>query len=48
MFAAIIPNTQNPPQPLNFFAVTVDEVELRTGSDFFSALEDASMSMYPR
>jgi endonuclease G len=42
MFAAIIPNAQNPPQPLNFFAVTVDEVERRSGLDFFSFLEDAA------
>ncbi len=41
MFAAIIPNTMNPTQPLNYFAVTVDEVERRTGLDFFSFLEDA-------
>ncbi len=40
MFAAIIPNDRNPPQPLNFFTVTVDEVERRTGFDFFSFLED--------
>jgi endonuclease G len=41
MLAAIIPNSENPPQPLNSFAVTVDEVERRTGFDFFSFLEDA-------
>jgi endonuclease G len=41
MFAAIIPNGKNPPQPLNFFAVTVDEVERRSGFDFFDFLEDA-------
>jgi DNA/RNA endonuclease G (NUC1) len=41
MFAAIIPNSRYPPQPLNFFAVSVDEVELRTGFDFFGFLEDA-------
>jgi endonuclease G len=41
MFAAIIPNGRNPSQPLNFFAVTVDEVERRTGLDFFAFLEDA-------
>jgi endonuclease G len=40
MFAAIIPNDRNPPQPLNFFAVTVDEVERRSGFDFFDFLED--------
>ncbi len=40
MFAAIIPNAGNPRQPLNHFAVTVDEVERRTGLDFFSFLED--------
>jgi len=40
MFAAIIPNAQNPPQPLNSFAVTVDEVERLTGFDFFAFLED--------
>jgi endonuclease G len=41
MFAAIIPNAANPPQPLNYFAVTVDEVERRTGLDFFEFLDDA-------
>jgi endonuclease G len=41
MFAAIIPNTGNPREPLNHFAVTVDEVERRTGLDFFSFLADA-------
>jgi endonuclease G len=41
LFAAIIPNDRNPPQPLNFFAVPVDEVERRTGLDFFAFLEDA-------
>ncbi len=41
MFAAIIPNSTNPPEPLNFFAVTVDEVERRAGLDFFSFLEDS-------
>ncbi len=41
MFAAIIPNAQNPPQPLNSFALTVAEVERRTGFDFFSFVEDA-------
>jgi DNA/RNA endonuclease G (NUC1) len=41
MFAAIIPNGKNPPQPLNSFAVTVDEVEHRTGFDFFAFLDDA-------
>lgn len=40
MFAAIIPNSRNPPQPLSSFAVTVDEVERRTGFDFFGFLED--------
>ncbi len=41
MFAAIIPNAENPRQPLNSFAVTVDEVERRAGFDFFGFLEDA-------
>jgi len=41
MFAAIIPNERIPPQPLNLFAVTVDEVERRTGFDFFAFLDDA-------
>jgi endonuclease G len=41
MFAAIVPNQDNLPGPLDRFAVTVDEIEQRTGLDFFSELEDA-------
>jgi endonuclease G len=41
MFAAIVPNQDNLPGPLGRFAVTVNEVEQRTGLDFFSELEDA-------
>jgi endonuclease G len=41
MFAAIVPNQDILPGPLTQFAVTVDEVEHRTGLDFFSELEDA-------
>ncbi len=55
MFAAIVPNAANPRQPLNYFAVTVDEVERRAGLDFFSFLEDAeeaalesSLGLFPQ
>jgi endonuclease G len=41
MFAAIVPNQDNLPASLDQFTVTVDEVEQRTGLDFFSELEDA-------
>jgi DNA/RNA endonuclease G (NUC1) len=40
MFAAIIPNTQTPLRQI-FFAVSVDEVERRSGFDYFAVLEDA-------
>jgi endonuclease G len=40
MFAAIVPNHENVSGPLDQFAVTVDEIEHRTGLDFFSELED--------
>ena len=40
MYAAIVPNAEMVKEPLNQFTVTVDEVERRTGFDFFSALED--------
>jgi endonuclease G, mitochondrial len=40
MYAAIVPNADVVREPLNQFAVTVEEVERRTGFDFFSALED--------
>jgi endonuclease G, mitochondrial len=41
MYAAIVPNAVAVREPLNQFAVTVEEVERRTGFDFFSALEDS-------
>lgn len=41
MFAAIIPNETNANEPLNHYAVSVDEVERRTGLDFFRAVEDS-------
>ena len=40
MFAAIIPNQAGLAGCLNHFAVTVDEVERRSGLDFFGALDD--------
>jgi endonuclease G, mitochondrial len=40
MLAAIIPNQAGLTQALDDFSVSVDEVEARTGLDFFSALED--------
>ncbi len=40
MFAAIIPNEANRNEPLNHFAVSVDEVERRTQLDFFASLDD--------
>jgi endonuclease G len=41
MFAAIVPNHENVSGSLEQFTVTVDEIEQRTGLDFFSELEDA-------
>ena len=41
MYAAIIPNSNDVRQPLARFTVTVDEVERRTGLDFFSGLDDS-------
>jgi endonuclease G len=41
MFAAIVPNQDNVTGPLDRFAVSADQVEQRTGLDFFSELEDA-------
>ena len=41
MYAAIVPNAEAVLEPLNQFSVTVQEVERRTGFDFFSALEDS-------
>jgi hypothetical protein len=40
MFAAIVLNQDNLSGSLDQFAVTVDEIEQRTGLDFFSELED--------
>ena len=34
MYAAVIPNAENPTEPLDHFTVTIDEVESRTGLDF--------------
>lgn len=41
MYAAIVPNTADVKGPLDRFATSVDEVEHRTGLDFFAALEDS-------
>jgi endonuclease G len=41
MFAVIVPNQDRVEGPLHQFAVTVDEVERRSGLDFFSQLDDA-------
>jgi endonuclease G len=41
MCAAIVPNHENVRGSLDQFAVTVDEIEHRTGLDFFSELDDA-------
>jgi endonuclease G len=40
MFAAIVPNQENLRGPLEQFVATVDQVEQRTGLDFFTELED--------
>ena len=42
MYAAIVPNIADVSEPLDFYATTVDEVERRTGFDFFPALEDTA------
>jgi endonuclease G len=39
-YAAIVPNSPCLSRELAGFITTVDEVELRTGLDFFSALDD--------
>ena len=41
MYAVIVPNRDQVSHPLDRFAVTVDEVERRSGLDFFSDLEDS-------
>ena len=41
MFAAILPNGPNPSQPLTNFAASVEEVQRRTGLDFFNELPTA-------
>jgi endonuclease G len=41
MYAAIVPNADPRETPLAEFIVTVEEVERRTGLDFFRALEDS-------
>ena len=40
MFAAIIPNTSSIEGPLSQFLTSVNEIQRRTGLDFFSELED--------
>jgi endonuclease G len=40
MYAVIVPNQDGFGGSVNEFAVTVDEVELRSGLDFFSELAD--------
>ena len=40
MYAAIMPNAAIGDEPLASFLTTVDEVERKTGLDFFSGLED--------
>lgn len=40
MFAVLLPNTSNTRLPLAHFAVSVDEIELSTGLDLFSSLND--------
>jgi endonuclease G len=40
MYAAIVPNSPGFSKNLADFVATVDEVELRAGLDFFSALDD--------
>ena len=41
MYAAIVPNADPLPQHMDEFAVPVEEVERRTGLDFFSGLDDS-------
>jgi endonuclease G len=41
LYAAIVPNADQVNGALNQYAATVNEVELLTGLDFYSALEDA-------
>jgi endonuclease G len=41
MYAAIVPNAAGVSEPLNRLAATVEDVERRSGLDFFSALEDS-------
>ena len=41
MYAAIVPNSPGLSRDLAGVITTVDEVELRTGLGFFSALDDA-------
>lgn len=44
MFAVLMPNTFNRGLPLDHFAVSVDEIELSTGLDLFSSLDDEEES----
>ncbi len=41
IFAAILPNGPNPPQPLNEFATSIEEVQRRTGLELFHRLPPA-------
>lgn len=40
MYAAIVPNAAQVKESLDYFTTTVEEVQRRTGLDFFSALDD--------
>ncbi len=44
MYAAIVPNGPTGGKPLGYFTSTVEEVELRTGLDFFGGLADEEES----
>jgi endonuclease G len=51
MYAAIVPNSPGLSKSLADFITTVDEVELRTGFDFFDALDDTEelpLESHPR
>jgi endonuclease G len=45
MYAVIVPNRDQPPAPLRDYAVSVDEVEQRSGLDFFRELSDEDEEM---
>lgn len=40
MYAVIVPNRVKIDEPLREFVTTVEEVERRTGLDFFASLDD--------